>query len=168
MVVVITLVICSLLKSLGLLWANTKTFLISYGIRRIRSSCGGQQDGHGRFHSSSGGEVASHKLKRTERVPPDLVCSYGGIQAPPGLVHGSFRISSSFPQAVYCLYFFLLSLCFFFPQYVLRKYQRVNLLPSARFLTVYSLLSTQQQTKTNKQGKKKTAHKNNICISSGD
>lgn len=48
---------------------------------------------------------------------------------------------------------FASSHCFFPPQYALCKYHRVILLPSARFLTVYSLLGTQQQTKTNKQKK---------------
>lgn len=60
-------------------------------------------------------------LPVTARPPPprNPACSYRRIvgrdnRAPPGFVHGSFRIIFSFPQASFCLYFFVLSLFFLF------------------------------------------------------
>lgn len=91
--------------------------------------------------------------------PCDLVCSYGGIQAPPGLVHDSFRISSSFPQAVYCLYFFLLSLCFFFPSTLCANISGwiCYHLPDSWQFILYSAHSSRQ--KQTSRGKKNCSQK---------
>lgn len=142
-----------------ILWADTKIFLIGYGISRtsqISSSLGGQWDRHEGSHSSNGAGVTSDRLNRGRRVHLRLL-RVATVRLSGGIIRlhlvscaTPFASHFIFPQAVYCLYFLL-----FFSQKALCKYQRVNLLPSARFSTVYSLLSTQRQTKTNKQGGKK-------------
>lgn len=108
--------------------------------------------------------------------PCDPACRYSGIvgrknQAPPGFVRDSFRSTFYFPQAVYRLYFLLIPSCFFFVFFSpstlcanISGWICYHLPDSWQFILYSAHSSRRKQTSRGK----KTVHKNNICISSGD
>lgn len=105
--------------------------------------------------------------------PCDPACRYSGIvgrkkSGPTWICAWLLSITFYFPQAVYRLYFFPHPIVFFFFPV---RFVQISAGESVTICQILDSLFFTQRTAAdeNKQaGGKKTVHKNNICISSGD